>query len=71
MRFSGRVGSELGTSPGGLPARLEPPDFEFGVVAGNQPISPLGWWLIPGQNNGDVSVEGTRLEGMSDIVVGL
>jgi triacylglycerol lipase len=65
----GPVGSELGTSPGGLPARLGLPDFEFGVIAGNQPINPLGWWLIPGENDGEVSVESTRLEGMGDFIV--
>jgi pimeloyl-ACP methyl ester carboxylesterase len=65
----GSVGSGLGTSSESLPARLGPPNFEFGVIAGNQPINPLGWWLIPGDNDGEVSVESTRLEGMSDFVV--
>jgi pimeloyl-ACP methyl ester carboxylesterase len=65
----GPVGSELGTSPESLPARLGPADFEFGVIAGNHPINPLGWWLIPGENDGEVSVENARLEGMSDFVV--
>ena len=65
----GPVGSELGTSPESLPARLGPADFEFGVIAGHQPINPLGWWLIPGENDGEVSVESTRPEGMSDFTV--
>ena len=64
----GAVGSELGTSPRRLPARLGPPNFDFGVIAGNEPINPFGWWLIPG-GNGEVSVESTRLEGMSDFIV--
>jgi triacylglycerol lipase len=65
----GPVGSELGTSPRSLPARLGPPNFDFGVIAGNQPINPLGWWLIPGDNDGEVSVESTLLENMSDFIV--
>src|SRR5262249_30881147 len=65
----GPVGSELGTSPESLPARLGPPDFEFGVIAGNRPINPLGWLLIPGENDGEVSVESTRLRGMNDFVI--
>ena len=65
----GPVGSELGTSPESLPARLGQPNFEFGVIAGNQAINPLGWWLIPGENDGEVSVESARLDGMSDFVV--
>jgi pimeloyl-ACP methyl ester carboxylesterase len=65
----GPVGSELGTSPGSLPARLGPPNFEFGVIAGNQSMNPLGWWLIPGENDGEVSVESARLDGMSDFVI--
>jgi hypothetical protein len=65
----GPVGSELGTSSESLPTRLGPPNFEFGVIAGNQPINPLGWWLIPGENDGEVSIESTRLEGMSDFII--
>jgi triacylglycerol lipase len=65
----GSVGSELGTSPQDLPTRLGPPDFEFGVIAGNQPINPLGWWLIPGESDGTVSVESTRLDNMRDFII--
>jgi triacylglycerol lipase len=63
------VGSEFGTSPESLPARLGPPNFEFGVIAGNPLINPLGRRLIPGENDGEVSVESTRLEKMKDFVI--
>jgi hypothetical protein len=50
----GPVGSDLGASPEGLPARLGQPNFEFGVIVGNQPINPLGGWLIPGESDREV-----------------
>ena len=65
----GAVGAQLGTSAESLPARLGPPDFEFGVIAGNQAINPFGWLWIRGENDGEVSVESTRLDNMKDFIL--
>ncbi len=64
----GPVGSDLGTGPDSLPQRLGPPNFEFGVIAGTKVLNPLGWLMIPGDSDGTVSVERTKLEGMSDFL---
>lgn len=64
----GPVGSKLGTDPDSLPNRLGPPNFEFGVIAGNAPLNPAGAALIPGDDDGTVSVENTKLPGMSDFI---
>lgn len=59
----------LGTDPGGLPARLGPVGFELGVIAGGRSLNPLFSWLIPGPDDGFVSVERTRVAGMTDFLV--
>ena len=65
----GPVGPELGTSPAGIPARLGAPAFEAGIIAGNRAINLFGWALLPGENDGTVSVASARLEGMRDFIV--
>ena len=68
QKFYGPVGSDLGTDRESLPNRLGPPEFEFGVIAGTTAINPLGWLLIPGESDGTVSVENTKLPGMRDFL---
>lgn len=66
----GPVPGQLGTDPGSVPNRLpETVDFEVGIIAGRIPINPLGPIAIDGPNDGTVSVESTRLDGMTDHIV--
>jgi pimeloyl-ACP methyl ester carboxylesterase len=64
----GPARGQLGTDPSGLPARLGPVDFELGVIAGTRTWNPLFSWVLPGDDDGMVSVERTRVEGMSDFL---
>ncbi len=59
----------LGTGAEDLPRRLPDPDFELGIIAGNVSYNPVSSTVLPGPDDGYVSVESAKLEGMSDFLV--
>ncbi|NEY90738.1 alpha/beta fold hydrolase [Tabrizicola oligotrophica] len=65
----GPAGVELGTGPESFPNRLALPEYEVGVIAGTVPLNPLMGKIIPGPNDGKVSVASTRLEGAQHITL--
>ena len=69
--FNGPAGQQLVTGPDGLPSQLGPVDFPLGIITGNQ-HSFFDAWLadvIPGTDDGKVSVERAKVEGMTDFLV--
>ncbi len=64
--FNGPAGLELGTTPASVPNRLGPATFEAGVIAGDNSLNPITSVMIGEANDGKVSVENTKLEGMTD-----
>ena len=65
----GPPGQELGTTPESTPNKLKPIDIEVGVIAGDKSLNPIFSGLIPGPDDGRVSVERAKLAEMSDFLV--
>ncbi len=63
---NGATGAALGTGTEGWPRSLPPADFPLGVIAGTRWLNPIWNAILPGPNDGKVTVESTRLEGMTD-----
>lgn len=60
---------ELGTEADSTPNRLGKVDFELGVITGNRSWNPVASLMIPGTDDGTVSVQRAQVEGMKDFRV--
>ncbi len=67
--IGGPAGGQLGTDNESLPNKIGPPDYEVGIITGDKTINPILSLLIPGEDDGKVSVERARLMGMKDFLV--
>ena len=67
--WNGPAGLQLGTSGDGLIAGLGSIEFELGVLTGDRSINWILSLMIPGPNDGKVSIESARLSGMADYKV--
>jgi hypothetical protein len=64
----GPAGNQLGTGAESLPGQLGPVAFEAGVIAGTRSINPVLSQALPNPDDGKVSVQSTRVEGMKDFI---
>lgn len=67
--LNGDAGLQLGTGPLSVPNSLGPANFDVGIIAGNKSINWILSSIIPSIDDGKVSVERTKLNGMADHIV--
>jgi pimeloyl-ACP methyl ester carboxylesterase len=67
--LNGPAGQELGTGEDSLPRRLGPVDFQLGVITGDRSINWILSLIIPGKDDGKVSVVNARVAGMRAFLV--
>lgn len=65
----GPAGQELGAREKSFARILGPVDFELGVIAGNRTWDPISSAMIQGPDDGKVSVESTKVVGLTDHIV--
>lgn len=65
----GPAGQELGTGADGSNSKLPIPDFEFAIIAGGLSDGAGFNRLLPGDNDGTVTVESAKLAGAADFLV--
>lgn len=64
--LNGDAGLQIGTNSMSGPNNIGPASFDLGIIAGTQSINWILSALIPGDDDGKVSIENTKLEGMND-----
>lgn len=68
-RFLGENLARLGTGDEAIVRQLGPADFEVGIIAGRVSINPLFRRTLGEENDGAVTVQSARLEGMGGFLV--
>lgn len=66
--LNGPAGLQLGTEPTSVVNTLGPVDFPLGVIAGTSTFNPLLSLTLPNPDDGKVSVEHTKVDGMADLI---
>jgi len=67
--ITGPAGQQLGTELSSMPNQLGTVNFELGIITGNTSLNPIYSYLIPGDDDGKVSVKRAQVEGMKDFLV--
>ncbi len=68
-KIFGPAGQQLITDQSSVKYIFGKVNYELGIIAGNATIDPISSAIIPGENDGKVAVERTKLEGMKDHIV--
>ncbi|MFL1485120.1 esterase/lipase family protein [Marinobacter sp. LN3S78] len=66
--INGPAGNQLGTGSDSVPQSLGSTDLDVGIIAGHDSINLILSTLIPGDDDGKVSIERAKLEGMQDFI---
>jgi len=60
--------ARLGTGENSIAGTLGPADFDVGIIAGEVALNPMFGDALAGKNDGAVTVESAKLEGMRDFI---
>ncbi len=66
--INGPAGNQLGTGTKSHPLRLKAPGFELGIIAGDRSINPILSLLIPGPDDGKVSLARVKPAAYTDYI---
>lgn len=66
--INGPAGMQLGTDENSIPLMLGPVDFEVGIIAGTKTFNPILSQYLANPDDGKVSVESTKVDGMADFI---
>ncbi len=66
--LNGPAGQQLGTGDNDIPKHLGAVNFELGVIAGTRSINLILSTFLPNPDDGKVSVESTKVDGMCGFV---
>ncbi len=66
---NGPAGKELGTDRSSMPLTLGAADFEVGIITGSRSVNLILSLMIEGRDDGKVSIENAKLNGMKDFMV--
>jgi triacylglycerol lipase len=67
--INGPAGSQLGTDKMSIPQTLGPVNFETGIITGDRSVNWINSIMIPGQDDGKVSIESAKVDGMTDFLI--
>jgi triacylglycerol lipase len=68
-KFLGGNLVRLGTGEDAIVKTLGAADFDVGIIAGEVAVNPVFGKALDGKNDGAVTIESTKLEGMKDFIV--
>jgi hypothetical protein len=68
-KFIPPAGLELGTDMDSIPRSLGGADFDLGIIAGSKSYNPINSLILDGPDDGTVTVESTKLPGLTDFIV--
>ncbi len=67
--MNGPAGQQLGTGPKSVPNMLKPVEPALGIITGDVSYNPVFSQILPGPDDGKVSVKRARFPGMDDFMV--